>query len=73
MHRILALNAEVFGGLHDSLAEEVLPNPVHLDPRGQWMVGRYKPLRQPEPIQRRAVGQGRQKRGRGEFHLLQRL
>ncbi len=61
MNRILALDAEVFGGLHDAGPEEVLPHAIDLHPGGEGLLGRDQPAGKPESIGRATLGQGRQK------------
>ena len=61
MNRILALHAEVFGGLDDAGPEEVLPHAIDLHARGEGVLGRDQPPGKPESIGRATLGQRRQK------------
>ena len=62
MNRILALHAEIFGGLDDAGAEEVLPHAIDLHAGGQRVLGHDQPSGKPESIGRAALGQRRQER-----------
>ena len=52
MRRPFALRAEIGGGFHEARAEELLPETVHRDARGERMVGADQPAREIEPIGR---------------------
>ena len=71
--RPLALHAEVLGRFHHPDAEELLPEAVHRDARGQRILGRDEPLRQGEPVRGRAGRQRRQAGGCGRGSPCPRL
>jgi len=58
--RWLALGAEVLGGLDQARAEELLPEAVDGHARGQRVLGVGQPLREPQAVFRRTLGQWRQ-------------
>ena len=60
MARPRAHDAEILGRLHDPGAEYFLPHAIDGDPRGQRIGRAHRPLRQAEPVERRAGGQRRQ-------------
>ena len=70
MDRRLALHAEVFLRLDDADAEVHLPEAIHRDARGERMAGLHQPLREREPIERRAGLERRQHRRHARLHLL---
>ena len=63
MRRELRLRSEVFGGLHQSRAEEPFPGSIDPDARCEWMRRVNKPLSEAESIAWRSLGQRRQRRG----------
>src|SRR5262245_31428917 len=70
MARRLALGAEVLGGLHQAGAEELLPESVDRDPRGQGVARVGQPLREAKAVLWRPVGQGRQEARRRAIDLV---
>ena len=66
----VALHAEVFGGAHDALAEELLPLAVDLHAGGQRVFGTEEPLREAEAVLRRILRQRRQEARSVEGDLL---
>ena len=66
----VALHAEVFGGAHDALAEELLPLAVDLHAGGQRVFGTEEPLREAEAVLWRILRQRRQEARRVEGDLL---
>ena len=68
-----ALRAEIFHRFHDSGAEIHLPEAVHGDAREQRIFGGDQPLREAQPVVRRA-GRERRKGGRNAgLHSFARL
>ena len=70
MRGAVALHAEVFGGAHDALAEELLPLAVDLHAGGQRVFGTEEPLREAEAVLRGILRQRRQEARRVEGDLL---
>ena len=66
----VALHAEVFGGAHDALAEELLPLAVDLHAGGQRVFGTEEPLGKAEAVLRRILRQRRQEARSVEGDLL---
>ena len=46
----LTLHAEILGGFNQASAEEHLPEPIDRNTGGERVIGRDKPLGQPEPV-----------------------
>ena len=73
MRRPLALRAEFIDLRAERVAEELLPEPVHKDARGERVLGRDEPVRQIEPRETMAVRrlelrlEKARRRGRDDF------
>ena len=63
MDRILALHPEVFGGLDDAGAEEVLPHAIDLHAGGEGLLGRDQPRASPSRLVGLPLGSGGRKLG----------
>ena len=53
MARQIALNTEVFRGLHEAVAEQHLPESIHSDTRGERVLGRDEPVSEIQSIEPR--------------------
>ena len=56
MRRDLALNAEVFRGLHEAHAEDRLPEAIHRHASGERILAAHEPLREAEAGARSVFG-----------------
>ena len=68
MTRPLTLHAEIFRGLYQTRAEELLPDAVYGHARSQRMFRIHQPHGQAQPVTRRTLGKRRQARGRATGH-----
>ncbi len=54
----ISLQSEIFGGANDTVAKEVLPDPVDVDTGGQGVLGEGEPLSEAEAVARGVCGEG---------------
>ena len=73
MRRRLALRSEIFRRLHQAGPENLLPEAIDRDARGQRIGGIDNPLSEAEPVARQRCGHGRQHGGYRRRDLLARL
>ena len=66
----LALRAEVVGGFHNAEAEELLPETVHRDARGEGMLRVHEPAGEGEAVGRVALRQRGENGGGVRIHAL---
>ena len=65
-----ALRSEIFAGLHNAAAEQLLPVAIHRDARGERVVVGYQPVGQAQAIGHLIVGQRIEDEGNSRAHLV---